>query len=202
MLYPTECSICRELPEFIPAHADERSMTTMISNPGARGSFVLYRPSSRSSWSSSSSPSPAPLFSRSPALYSRYTHTGATVRSPACYINLKKSTHSWETVANQAPIQYIATRPRHFPGSRTGMIFQGFVCVSAAIRFPRIARYPIRLRAILRAVTSIARKRRDHSWTLRAVRLFIPKRSERIITNELIYMNFSSLISGFAGSII
>lgn len=157
MLHPTECSVCRE-----PGVYSRERRRTIDDDYDKQSQcpreFMLYRPSSRSSWSSplSLSPSPCQFSFSNCIILTRESHSSPP--PPPTLYKSEKSTHSSErslAPANQAPIQYIATRPRHFPGSRTGMIFQGFVYVSAAIRFSRIVCYPIRLRAILHANTVV-----------------------------------------------
>jgi hypothetical protein len=49
---------------YLTADGDERSMTTMISNPSASGGLALYRPSSRSCSGFSAPRSPATLYLR------------------------------------------------------------------------------------------------------------------------------------------
>lgn len=139
-LYPTECSICRD-PRGL---SRERRRTTMISNPGARGGlcFIAHH---------RVLPGFLPFH---PSLFSNYIiPTRESYRIFTRRINLKKK-HSCERrfacESSSNPIYRDA--PETFPGiTLASMIFQGFVYVSAAIRFHRIVRYSIRL--LLRADT-------------------------------------------------
>lgn len=117
---------------------DERSMTTMISNPGARGVYALspiiaFFVSSRSRTT---------LYTHKSTLSYIHTHAHSYIH---IYTQTHKHTYKRESQrrktrgyieelvsANHAPI---SRRARHFPGSRLGMIFRRFVYVSAAIRF-------------------------------------------------------------------
>jgi len=133
-----------------PANGDERSMTTMISNPGARGGFVLYRPSSRSSW-----PSP-PLFSF-PIVELYYTNTRLTLVHMPCKSEKKKThTRSWEKIAcaGESSFSPISRRVRNIFWDHSRI--WSFKDLFTYRLLSDFLRYPIRLRRILHADTVVA----------------------------------------------